>query len=454
MNVAFLDLEAVYRELRADIDAALRRVAASGRYLLGEELAAFEEEFAAYCGNDHCVAVGSGCDALELALRGLGIGPGDEVVVPAHTFTGTWLAVSASGAQPVPVDASPDGLSMDPALVEAAITARTRAVMPVDLYGHPADLDPLLAIAERHGLAVVEDAAQAHGARYRGRRIGSGQVVAFSFYPAKNLGAMGDAGAVVTADAGLAERIRMLRNCGSREKYQHEIRATNARLDEFQAAVLRAKLPRLDAWNARRVRAAARYTRALGSVAGIGVPVTAPWADPVWHQYVIRCQDRDALQRGLQAAGVATLIHYPVPPHRSLAYADDPAGGPDGSHPRAERLAAEVLSLPMGPHLRDDEIDSVAQAVRTTAVGLPGYGPTQNGLAASTSPDGPATTRHSASTPPDGPATTRHSASTSPDGPATTRHSASTPPDGPATTRHSASTPPDGRRLPPTTENR
>ncbi|MEV7021261.1 DegT/DnrJ/EryC1/StrS family aminotransferase [Kitasatospora sp. NPDC093558] len=373
MNVPFLDLGAAYRELRADLDAAVRRVAASGRYLLGAELEAFEAEFAAYCGNDHCVGVGSGSAALELALRALGIGPGDEVVVPAHTYIATWLAVSAVGARPVPVDPTPDGLSLDPALVEAALTPRTRAVMPVHLYGHPADLDPLLAIARRHALAVVEDAAQAHGARYRGRRIGSGHVVAFSFYPGKNLGAMGDAGAVVTRDAALADRVRLLRNYGSREKYRHEVRATNSRLDEIQAAVLRAKLPHLDAWNARRARTAERYTRALGHLPQLAVPATAPWADPVWHLYVIRCAERDELRRRLERAGVETLMHYPVPPHRSPAYADDPAAGPPGTHPRSEHLAAAGLSLPLGPHLGDDAAGAVVEAVETAAAGLRPY---------------------------------------------------------------------------------
>ncbi|MFF8035925.1 MULTISPECIES: DegT/DnrJ/EryC1/StrS family aminotransferase [unclassified Streptomyces] len=365
--VPFVDLKAAYQEVRAGIDAALARVAASGRYLLGAELAAFEAEYAAACGNEHCAGVGSGTDALELALRALGIGPGDEVIVPAHTFIGSWLAVSAAGARPVPVDPDPDGLSMDPARVEAAVTPRTAAVMPVHLYGHPTDLDPLLALAERHGLAVVEDAAQAHGARYRGRRIGSGHVAAFSFYPAKNLGAMGDGGAVVTGDAALAERIRMLRNNGCREQYLHEVRSPHSRLDEFQAAVLRAKLPHLGAWNAHRVRVADRYTRALAAVPGVTVPPRAPWADPVWHLYVIRSPERDALRRGLHSAGVETHIHYPVPPHRSPAYADDPAGGPAGTHPNSERLAAEALSLPMGPHLDEDAVSAVVDAVRAAA---------------------------------------------------------------------------------------
>ncbi|MFE2052934.1 DegT/DnrJ/EryC1/StrS family aminotransferase [Streptomyces sp. NPDC059459] len=385
MTIPFLDAGAAYRELRDDIDAALRRVAASGRYLLDAELAAFEEEFAAYCANDHCVAVGSGCDALELSLRALGIGPGDEVVVPAHTFIGTWLAVSATGARPVAVDPTPDGLSLDPALVEAALTPRTRALMPVHLHGHPADLDPLLAIAARHDLAVVEDAAQAHGARYRGRRIGSGHVVAFSFYPGKNLGAMGDGGAVVTGDSGVAERLRLLRNCGSREKYRHEVRSTHSRLDEFQAAVLRAKLPRLDAWNARRARIAERYGRALGALPQLALPVTARWADPAWHLYVIRCAERDELRRRLDRAGVQTLIHYPVPPHRSPAYADDPAGAPAGTHPLSERLAAQSLSLPLGPHLGEDEARAVVAAVRAASAGLAAY-PT--GPAAYPTPDG------------------------------------------------------------------
>ncbi|MFD0904807.1 DegT/DnrJ/EryC1/StrS family aminotransferase [Actinomadura sediminis] len=361
--VPFLDLRAAYAELGAEIDAAVGRVLASGRYLEGPEVAAFEEDFAAYCGAEHCVAVGSGGDALEIALLALGIGPGDEVIVPSHTFFASWRSVSAAGARPVPVEPAEDTANLDPAGVEAAITARTRAILPVHLYGQPADLDAITAIAARHGLAVVEDAAQAHGARHRGRRIGAGSLAAaFSFYPGKNLGALGDGGAVVTSDAALAGRMRLRRSYGSRVKYRHEIVAGNSRLDELQAAVLRVKLARLDEWNARRAGVAARYLRDLHGLDGLALPVVAPWAEPVWHLFVVRSPRRDELRRRLADAGIGTQIHYPVPVHRTAAYAA--AGWPPGSLPVAERLAAEVLSLPMGPHLDKAAADAVVTAVR------------------------------------------------------------------------------------------
>ncbi|KIF06044.1 erythromycin biosynthesis sensory transduction protein eryC1 [Streptomyces sp. RSD-27] len=346
--------------LQEELDAAVLRVARSGRYLLGPELEAFEEEFAGYCGNDHCVGVGSGLDALELTLRALGVGAGDEVIVPGHTFVATWLAVSATGARPVPVEPEADSYLIDPARVEAAITPRTRAVMPVHTYGHPVDLDALDAVTAPRGIAVVEDAAQAHGARYRGRRTGSRYAAAFSFYPGKNLGALGDAGAVVTSDAGLADRIRLLRNYGSRVKYRHEEQGTNSRLDEIQAAALRVKLPRLDAWNARRRAVADAYAEGLAGLPGITVPGVRAWAEPVWHQYVIRCAGRDRLRAALTDAGVENLVHYPVAVHRSPAY----AGTAHGPLPLSERLAAEVLSLPMGPQLTAKDVETVISAVR------------------------------------------------------------------------------------------
>ncbi|GAA3947149.1 DegT/DnrJ/EryC1/StrS family aminotransferase [Actinomadura viridis] len=363
MNVPFLDLRAARSELRAEIDAALRRVADSGRYLMGPEVEAFEAEFAAYCGNAHCVAVGSGCDALELALRALGVGPGDEVLVPAGTFAGTWLAVSETGARPVPVETRETTRTMDPDRIEAALTPRTRAIVPVHLYGHPADMRPVEALAARHGLHIVEDAAQAHGAAYRGRRIGAApSTAAFSFYPGKNLGAMGDGGAVVTADAALAGRVRLLRNYGSRVKYRHETRATNSRLDEMQAAVLRVKLARLDEWNARRAAVAERYLAALAGLEGVGLPRTAPWARTSWHLFVLRVRRREETRRRLTGAGIGTLIHYPVPPHLSPAYAD--LGYGPGAFPVTERLAGEVLSVPIGPHLPAEAVETVIAAVR------------------------------------------------------------------------------------------
>ncbi|GII90672.1 DegT/DnrJ/EryC1/StrS family aminotransferase [Sinosporangium siamense] len=361
MKIPFLDLKAPYEELRADIDAAVQRVLSSGWYLLGAEVTAFEQEFAAYCETDHCVAVGSGLDALELTLLALDIGAGDEVIVPAHTFIATWLAVSATGARPVPVEPDEHTFTIDPARIEAAVTPRTKAIMPVDLYGHPCDLDALEAIAVRHGLHVVEDAAQAHGARYRGRRIGSRFTSAFSFYPGKNLGALGDGGAVVTRDAALAERLRLLRNYGSRVKYEHEIQATNSRLDELQAAVLRVKLAHLDEWNTRRTHVADRYLKELAGVDELVLPAVAPYADPVWHLFVIRTTRRRHFQDALAAAGIGTLIHYPGAVHRSTAYAGQTP--PGASYPISERLADEVLSLPMGPHLSDDAVDTVVGAL-------------------------------------------------------------------------------------------
>ncbi|MEU9673639.1 DegT/DnrJ/EryC1/StrS family aminotransferase [Streptomyces parvus] len=364
MNIPFLNLKAPHAEIREELDAAYHRVIDSGWFLLGSELEAFESEFAAYCGAEHCVAVGSGCDALELALRGLGIGPGDEVIVPSATYIATWLSVSAAGATPVPVEVDPATHLLAPDRVAAAITPATRAVMPVHLYGQAADLDALRRIAEAHGLAVVDDAAQAHGTRYRGRRVGTGTTAtAFSFYPGKNLGALGDGGAVLTADAELADRLRLLRNYGSRRKYHHEILATNSRLDELQAAVLRVKLGHLDRWNRRRAEIARRYREGLAGLEGLRLPETPPDTEPAWHLFVVGCDDRDRLQKNLTAAGVGTLVHYPVPVHLSQAYADADRW-PAGSHPIAESIAEQVLSLPMGPHLSDRDVSDVIAAVR------------------------------------------------------------------------------------------
>lgn len=362
MKVPFLDLKAPYPELRDELDEACRRVMASGWYVLGGELEAFENEFAAYCGTRYCIGVGNGLDALHLSLLAMGIGPGDEVIVPSNTFIATWLAVTYAGATPVPVEPDPATYNMDVRLVEAAITGRTRAIMPVHLYGQPADMDPILDIAERHGLKVLEDAAQAHGARYRGRRAGSlGDAAGFSFYPGKNLGAMGDGGAVVTDDADLAERLRMLRNYGSRVKYRHEVRGYNSRLDELQAAVLRVKLKHLDDWNARRSRNADRYLRELAGC-GLALPSVPDWADPVWHLFVVRGENREELTGRLDRHGIGWLIHYPVPPHLQDAYRG--FGRDAGAFPLAERLAGEIVSLPMGPHLSDNAVAAVIAALR------------------------------------------------------------------------------------------
>lgn len=364
-EIPFLDLRAPYRELKAELDDAVQRVLASGWYVLGPEVEAFEEAYADYCGAKHAVAVANGLDALHLALRAMGVGEGDEVVVPSNTYIATWLAVSQCGATPVPVEPDPRTYNLDPDQVEEALTPRTRVLLPVHLYGQPADLAPLLALARKHGLGVLEDGAQAHGARYRGRRIGAhGDAVAWSFYPGKNLGALGDGGAVTTDDARLAERLRVLRNYGSREKYVNEVRGYNSRLDPLHAAALRVKLKHLDAWNARRSAVAAAYLRGLSDV-GLTLPHVPAWADPAWHLFVVRHPRRDALQRALAAAGVGTLIHYPIPPHRQEAYRS--AGWAPDAFPLASALAREVLSLPMGPHLSAEQVAQVIAQVRTAA---------------------------------------------------------------------------------------
>jgi dTDP-4-amino-4,6-dideoxygalactose transaminase len=360
MNVPFLQLEPAYGELKVELDQAFQRVMASGWYLLGSEVEAFEQEFARYCGTDHCVAVGSGLDALALALEAAGVGDGDDVIVPAHTFIATWLAVSAVGARCIPVETDPHTFNITADGIEAAITPRTRAVIPVHLCGQPSDMDPIMELAGRHGLQVIEDAAQAHGARYRGRRTGSlGHAAGFSFYPGKNLGAFGDGGAVTTDDADLADRVRMLRNYGSRVKYRHDRQGTNSRLDELQAAFLRVKLARLDEWNDRRRRLAGLYSAGLRDRHDITLPEVPEWADPVWHLFVIKHHDRDGLQQRLSDKGIGTLIHYPIPPHLSGAYAGHGWGA--GSFPVAEELARTVLSLPMGPHLADAEVAAVLE---------------------------------------------------------------------------------------------
>src|SRR5712692_11762568 len=311
-EVPFLDVGQTYFEIKDELDAAYQRVMNSGWYILGEEVNAFENEFAAYCGVKHCVGVGNGLEALQLILRGYGIGTGDEVIAPANTYIATWLAVSNAGAKVVPVEPVEGTYNLDPTRIEAAITPRTKAILPVHLYGQPADMDPINDIARRHGLKVIEDAAQAHGARYRDRRVGSlGDAAGWSFYPTKNLGAYGDAGAVTTDDGELADRVRLLRNYGSKSKYYNEEKGINSRLDELQAALLRVRLKHLDEWNSRRARVAAKYTEAL-SETDLMLPGVCEGADPVWHLFVVRSAHRDELQKHLRSAGVTTLVHYPV----------------------------------------------------------------------------------------------------------------------------------------------
>lgn len=355
--VPFLNLAAAYHELKDEIDAAVARVLAGGWYILGPEVEAFEDEFARYCGARYAIGVANGLEALILSLRALEIGPGDEVIVPSNTYIATWLAVSDVGAVPVPVEPDPKTHNIDPGRIEAAIGPKTRAVIAVHLYGQPADLTPILEVARRHELAVIEDAAQCVGAKYRGTRIGAhSDAVCWSFYPGKNLGAMGDGGGVTTDDGALADRIRMLGNYGSKAKYHHEIQGLNSRLDPIQAAILRVKLARLDEWNARRKALAARYLDGLSSFDLVRSHVP-DWADPVWHLFVIRTSRRDALQAHLSEAGIGTLIHYPVPPHLQGAYRGD--GREIAALPLAEQLAQEVLSLPIGPHVSAEEINRV-----------------------------------------------------------------------------------------------
>ena len=362
MSIPFLDLQPTYRRSQAAIDAALARVAGSGWFLLGKELTAFEFAWADYCGSPHAAGLANGLDALHLALLALGVGPGDEVIVPSNTYIATWLAVSQCGARPVPVEPDPVTFNLGPARVEAAISPRTKVLLPVHLYGQPADMDPLMALAARHGLRVLDDCAQAHGARYKGRRVGNlADISAWSFYPGKNLGAMGDGGGVTSADAGLIEQIKVLRNYGSRIKYHNEIKGFNSRLDEIQAAVLAAKLPQLDAATDERRTIAARLLDGLAGL-DLGLPAVPAWADPAWHLFVVRHADRDGLQRRLAEQGVATLIHYPVPPHLQPAYAE--LGYGPGDFPIAEAMHREVLSLPLWPGMSEAQVERVITALR------------------------------------------------------------------------------------------
>jgi dTDP-4-amino-4,6-dideoxygalactose transaminase len=361
VSIPFLDLRAAYLELKPEIDDATARVLGSGWYILGEEVEIFERDYATYCSAQHCVSVANGLDALHLALRAMDIGPGDQVIVPSNTYIATWLAVSQCGATPVPVEPLASTHNLDPALVEAAITPFTKIILPVHLYGQPADLAPILEIARRHRLRVLEDGAQAHGAVYSGQRIGAhGDAVAWSFYPGKNFGAMGDGGAITTDDPELADRVRVLRNYGSRVKYVNEVRGFNSRLDPLQAAILGVKLKYLDEWNRRRTRLAAIYLEEL-SGADLALPMTIPAVESAWHLFVIRHTRRDALQKYLQEHAISTLIHYPIPPHLQQAYA--PSGEPTASLPLAETMSREVLSLPIGPHLLERDVREVCARI-------------------------------------------------------------------------------------------
>ena len=362
MKIPFLDLKAQYTQIEHEVLPALREVCDDCQFVLGPKVAKFEKEFAAFCGAKQCVAVNSGTSALHLALRCLGVGRGDEVIVPAMTFVATAWAVSYTGATPAFADIKAAQRTLDPASVEAAITPRTKAILPVHLYGMPADMDAINAVAARHGLAVVEDAAQAHGARYCGKPVGTfGKACCFSFYPGKNLGAYGEGGAVVTDDDAFAEYCRCLRDHGQRRRYHHETVAYNYRMEGFQGAVLSIKLPRLAAWNRGRRRNADLYRRLLKDVPNLTVPAEADGFESVYHLFVIEVDNRDEVARKLHEAGVQTGLHYPVCVHRQEAYADLHLGA--GSFPISERLANRCLSLPMYAELTEEQIKEVSETL-------------------------------------------------------------------------------------------
>lgn len=364
-SIPFLDLSAMHASLRPDFDLAYSNVLESSNLILGEEVRQFEAEFAQYCNASDAIGVANGLDALFLTLKAMGIGPGDEVIVPSNTYIATWLAVSYAGATPVPVEPDLSTYNIDPALIEAAITARTKAIIAVHLYGQPADMDPIMAIASRHNLKVIEDAAQAHGARYKGRRVGTlGHAAGFSFYPGKNLGALGDGGAIVTNDASLAEQVRILRNYGSRTKYHNEVKGFNSRLDELQAAFLRVKLRHLDTWNEQRREIASQFLKDIGDV-GFVMPFVPEWAEPVWHLFVVRSAQRENVQSQLANESIGTMIHYPIPPHLQPAYME--MGLSQGALPIAEKIHQEVLSLPLWPQLTPAQIERIVSAINALA---------------------------------------------------------------------------------------
>jgi len=361
LQVPLVDLAAEYKMFEAEVNDAITGVLRKTDFILGRELALFESEFGSFCEAKHAVGVDSGLSALELILRAYGIESGDEVITPANTFIASALAISSVGATPKLVDADPNTYTIDVAALESAITRRTRAIMPVHLYGHPADMDSILHIAQKHGLPVIEDACQAHGARYRGKRVGSlGSAAAFSFYPAKNLGAYGDGGMVVTNDAKIAQYVEMARNYGQREKYYHAVRGYNHRLDTLHAAVLRIKLRRLDQRNAVRRDHARLYQHLLQNT-GVVLPVITPEVEPVWHLFVIRVEQRDALRKSLADRGISAGIHYPIPIHLQEAYRD--LGHKKGDFPVTEDCAERILSLPMYSELTEQMIEYVAEAV-------------------------------------------------------------------------------------------
>jgi dTDP-4-amino-4,6-dideoxygalactose transaminase len=361
MSIPLIDLKAQYNSIKSEIDVAIETVVRNAAFIGGSEIKGFETEFAAYCEAKACVGVGNGTDALYLALRALEIGSGDEVITVAHTFIATSEAISQVGAKPVFVDVEPDTLLISPDAVESAITPRTKAIIAVHIYGQPCNMDRLMAIAHKHNLKVVEDAAQAHGARWKGRRVGSlGDIACFSFYPGKNLGAYGDGGAVVSNNEALIQRVRMLANHGRLEKYTHEVEGVNSRLDSLQAAILRVKLPHLDQWNSARDKIAKTYMDVLQG-SGVSLPVIHAEAESGWHLFVIRVSNRNALQKFLKERGIDTGVHYPIPLHRQQAY--QYLGMPPGSLPITEKAATEIVSLPLYAELTDEMSQQVTKGI-------------------------------------------------------------------------------------------
>lgn len=364
MKVPFQDFHQPYVELKEELDAAYRRFMESGWFVLGKETEAFESEYAAYCGSAFAVGVANGLEALHLALLALGVGPGDEVIVPSNTYIATWLAVTQAGANPVPVEPDPGTFNIDPEKIEAAISSRTKVILAVNLYGQPCDYDRIAKIAGDHGLRFAIDNAQAQGARYQSRSVGGlADIECHSFYPSKNLGAYGEAGAVTTNDPELAEKVKVLRNYGSRVRYHNEVVGFNSRIDELQAAFLRVKLGKLDEWNERRRKIADIYCAELSGRLSLEIPTVPEWVTPVWHLFVIKHQKRDALQSHLTELGVQTLIHYPIPPHQSGAYRVWREGRSALSLTIAESLADRVLSLPIGPHMSEDQARCVIERI-------------------------------------------------------------------------------------------
>jgi dTDP-4-amino-4,6-dideoxygalactose transaminase len=356
-NISFLDLKIPYLEIKEELDSAYNRVMESGWYILGDEVSAFESEFANYCGVKFCVGVANGLEALTLALKAWNVGPTDEVIVPSNTYIATCLAVTQVGAKPVPVEPDETTYNVDPDKIESAITEKTRVILPVHLYGQPADMDKICKLSEKYGLKTLEDSAQAHGALYKGRKTGNlGDASGFSFFPSKNLGTFGDGGAVTTNDHELAQNVRLLRNYGSSKKYVNELVGYNSRLDELMAAFLRVKLHYLDEWNSRRKKIAEWYLKTLPRTFPDWVlPMVPEWADPCWHLFVIRTANREEYLSKLSENGIGTLIHYPIPPHLQRAY--EHLHYPLGSYPIAEKMAKEVLSIPMGIHLNEEILE-------------------------------------------------------------------------------------------------